>query len=139
MIIGCVGFVLNVISITLLHEHDHDIDVAANADPLTLSETPSSIEIPASSHRSHRHANAGESVQKKPGMDLGIMGVLIHIVGDAVNNIGVVIAGAVIWKTTSDARFYADPAVSVVIAIMIVASSIPLGSLYVARMSTRFN
>ena len=55
------------------------------------------------------------------------MGVLIHIGGDAINNIGVIIAGAIIWKTNSPGRFYADPAVGVAIAIMIFASSIPLG------------
>jgi Co/Zn/Cd efflux system component len=56
--------------------------------------------------------------------------VLIHIAGDALNNIGVIIAGAIIWKTDSPARFYTDPAVGVAIAIMILASSVPLGSQY---------
>jgi Co/Zn/Cd efflux system component len=56
--------------------------------------------------------------------------VLIHIAGDALNNIGVIIAGAIIWKTDSPARFYADPAVGVAIAIMILGSSVPLGSQY---------
>ncbi|KAF2113965.1 cation efflux family-domain-containing protein, partial [Lophiotrema nucula] len=59
-------------------------------------------------------------------MDLGIMGVLIHLIGDAINNIGVIIAALIIWLTKSNARFYADPAVSMWIAIMILASSIPL-------------
>ncbi|KAK5069071.1 hypothetical protein LTR70_010759 [Exophiala xenobiotica] len=40
------------------------------------------------------------------------MGVLLHIMGDAANNIGVIIAAAVIWKMSYAARFYADPAVS---------------------------
>lgn len=55
------------------------------------------------------------------------MGVLLHVIGDAANNVGVVIAGAVIWKTNYPGRFYADPAVSVAIALMIFISSIPLG------------
>lgn len=59
--------------------------------------------------------------------DLGIMGVLIHVAGDAANNVGVIIAGAVIWKSKSAHRYYADPAVSVAIAMMIFFSSIPLG------------
>lgn len=46
--------------------------------------------------------------------------------GDAANNVGVIIAASVIWKTHSPARFYADPAVSVAIAFMIFLSSIPL-------------
>lgn len=56
------------------------------------------------------------------------MGVLLHVAGDAANNIGVVIAGAIIWKTSSSGRYYADPAVSMAIAFMIFFSSIPIGS-----------
>lgn len=54
------------------------------------------------------------------------MGVLLHIMGDAANNIGVIIAAAVIWKTSYAARFYADPAASMGIAAMIMLSSLPL-------------
>lgn len=63
---------------------------------------------------------------KKPGRDLGMLGVLVHVVGDAINNIGVIIAAVIIWQTRSEARFYADPAASMFIAIMIFISSIPL-------------
>ena len=56
-----------------------------------------------------------------------MMGVLIHVLGDAVNNVGVIIAAAVIWKTNFAGRFYADPAVGMAISIMIFASSWPLG------------
>ena len=61
------------------------------------------------------------------GHDLGVMGVLTHVVGDAVNNVGVIIAALVIWLTKYDGRFYADPGVSVGIALLILASAIPLG------------
>ena len=47
------------------------------------------------------------------------MGVLIHVLGDAANNVGVIIAAAVIWKADYPGRFYADPAVSMAIAFMI--------------------
>ena len=63
---------------------------------------------------------------KNPGRDLGMMGVFIHVIGDALNNIGVIIAAVVIWQTHYDARFYADPGVSMGIAIMILLSAIPL-------------
>lgn len=64
--------------------------------------------------------------RKKPGRDLGMLGVLIHVIGDAINNIGVIIAAVIIWQTRGEARFYADPAASMFIAIMIFISSIPL-------------
>ena len=64
---------------------------------------------------------------EKAGHDLGMMGVLVHIIGDAINNIGVIVAATVIWKAKHEGRFYADPGVSLGIAIMIAISAIPLG------------
>lgn len=54
------------------------------------------------------------------------MGVLVHVLGDALNNVAVIIAALIIWLTKSPTRFYADPGISTVISILIIASSIPL-------------
>lgn len=59
--------------------------------------------------------------------DLGMMGVLLHVLCDAANNLGVIAAALVIWLAKYDGRYYADPGVSIGIAIMIMISSIPLG------------
>lgn len=63
---------------------------------------------------------------KAPGRDLGMMGAMLHVIGDALNNVGVIIAAVVIWFTNSPARFYADPAVGMGISIMILFSAMPL-------------
>ncbi|KOS17717.1 Cobalt uptake protein COT1 [Escovopsis weberi] len=55
-----------------------------------------------------------------------MLGVLVHVVGDAINNIGVIISALVIWKSDAEARFYADPIIGLFIAIMIFVSAIPL-------------
>jgi hypothetical protein len=55
-----------------------------------------------------------------------MMGALLHVLGDALNNVGVIIAAAVIWFTSSPARFYADPAVGMAISLMILCSAGPL-------------
>ncbi|GLI74034.1 hypothetical protein PoHVEF18_002268 [Penicillium ochrochloron] len=55
-----------------------------------------------------------------------MLGVLIHVVGDAANNVGVIISALVIWLTSSPARYYADPAVSMAIAMVILITSLPL-------------
>ena len=57
------------------------------------------------------------------------MGVLIHVMGDAINNVGTIIAALVIWLTKSDSRFYADPGVSLCIALLILTSAVPLSKL----------
>lgn len=54
-------------------------------------------------------------------------GVLLHILCDAANNLGVVAAALVIWLAKYEARYYADPGVGMGIGIMIILSSLPLG------------
>ncbi|KAF3768040.1 hypothetical protein M406DRAFT_350878 [Cryphonectria parasitica EP155] len=99
LIIGCVGLGLNVLSAAFVH-----VDSASN-DSL------------------HRH-NVAQL--KRPGRDLGMLGVLVHVVGDAINNIGVIVAAVIIWQTSDPRRFYADPAASTFIAFMIFFGAIPL-------------
>lgn len=74
-------------------------------------------------HPEHKHNTAAI---KHPGRDLGMLGVFIHVLGDAVNNTGVIIAAVVMWKAEGHGRYYIDPATSVLMAIMILISAIPL-------------
>ncbi|KAJ5612303.1 cation diffusion facilitator family metal ion transporter [Penicillium lagena] len=74
-------------------------------------------------HTNHRHNNIQPS---KKGYDLGMLGVLIHVLGDAANNVAVIISALIIWLTKYPHRYYADPAVSMTIAIVILATSLPL-------------
>lgn len=76
-------------------------------------------------HFQHRHSSFPD-IQQTQCRDLGMLGALIHVMGDAINNLGVIMAALLIWLLKSDARFYADPGVSVGIAIMIILSSVPL-------------
>ncbi|KAJ8123035.1 hypothetical protein ONZ43_g913 [Nemania bipapillata] len=80
-------------------------------------------DTPISAHAEHRHTIVK---LQAPGRDLGMMGVLVHVIGDALNNLAVIIAALVIWLTSSPTRFYADPGVSTAISILILVSAIPL-------------
>lgn len=129
LIMGCTGFALNVISAAFLHEHDHG-DGGGHGHSHAPNEesahghahTDNDIALHAH-HAEHRHL-AVES--KSSGRDLNMLGALIHVLGDAINNVGVIISAVIIWKTHYAGRFYADPGVSMGIAIMILVSSIPL-------------
>lgn len=76
-----------------------------------------------SRHYGHKHLAVTPA---PPGKDLGLVGVFVHVVGDAINNVGVIIAALIIWRTDSPSRYYADPAVGVFIAIMIFLTALPL-------------
>ncbi|KAF2729798.1 cation efflux system protein czcD, partial [Polyplosphaeria fusca] len=131
LIVGSVGLALNIISAAFLHEHDHGHGHGhdhgghshhSHSHEEADTHTEAS-EMPHADHATHMHLTAQT---KKSGIDLGILGVLIHLVGDAINNIGVIISALIIWLTKYPNRFYADPAVSMWIAIMILLSAIPL-------------
>jgi zinc transporter 1 len=105
------------------HHHPHP-----HSDPESESSAGAQPACPlkniADSHANHRHAQRSFAA---PGRDLGMMGALLHVLGDALNNVGVIVAAVVIWRTApSPARFYADPAVGMAIALMILGSAVPL-------------
>ncbi|KAJ5397723.1 hypothetical protein N7509_005836 [Penicillium cosmopolitanum] len=147
-IVGCIGLGLNIISALFLHEHAHD-----HGPPPSLEAGPSPISEDGresiSKHHNHKHshlekgqgADSGHCHEHTHGQshghshghghghdhgDLGMMGVLLHVLCDAANNLGVIASALVIWLAKYDGRYYADPGVSIGIAIMIMISSIPL-------------
>lgn len=129
LIMGCIGFGLNVISAVFLHEHDHgDGGGHGHSHAPNKESGHGHVHVDDddqlhTSHAEHRHLN----VQTKgSGRDLNMLGAMIHVLGDAINNVGVIIAAVIIWKTHYPGRYYADPGVSMGIAIMILLSSIPL-------------
>ncbi|KAI1639327.1 cation efflux protein [Biscogniauxia mediterranea] len=105
------------------HSHSHGHVNIEMAIPVTTGSSDDIPSTPLSDHAEHRHTIAK---LQAPGRDLGMMGVFVHVIGDALNNVGVIIAALVIWLTSYEGRFYADPGVSMGIAIMILLSSLPL-------------
>ncbi|KAJ4400189.1 Zinc resistance conferring protein [Didymella pomorum] len=81
-------------------------------------------------HKSHNHAKPKD--QKSGGGhghshgDLNMRGVFLHVLGDALGNVGVIATALFIWLTDYSWRFYADPLVSLIITVIILLSAIPL-------------
>ncbi|KAL4748513.1 hypothetical protein BDW72DRAFT_195723 [Aspergillus terricola var. indicus] len=128
-IIGSIGLGLNIICATFLHEHHHHDDRRhsdSEAEPQGRGDFEQQREFEnKAKHHDHRHMEH-EELPIFGGHDLGMMGVLLHVAGDAANNLGVMVAALVIWLTRYEARYYADPATSMGIAAMILLSALPL-------------
>lgn len=78
-------------------------------------------------HKSHNHAQPKPKGQKSGhGHDLNMRGVFLHVLGDALANIGVITSALFIWLTDYSWRFFVDPGISLVITVIILASAIPL-------------
>ena len=78
-------------------------------------------------HKDHTHkkASASGSGHHSHG-DLNMRGVFLHVLGDALGNVGVILSALIIWLTSFSWRFYTDPLISLIITLIILASAIPL-------------
>lgn len=89
-------------------------------------------EMGTSSNNGTSHtADLGQKKKKskktnKRAQSLNMQGVLLHVIGDCVGNIGVMLTAVFIWKTDYSWRFYFDPLVSLVITCIIFSTAMPL-------------
>ncbi|KAJ3509256.1 hypothetical protein NM208_g15693 [Fusarium decemcellulare] len=126
LIVGGIGLGLNVVVLSFLHEHDHSDNHGHHEQQDQVAHDSDTGESPVNTLNDHDNHKHNATVTRHHGRDLGMLGVFIHVLGDAFNNIGVIIAAVVMWKAEGHGRYYIDPAVSVLIAIMILISAIPL-------------
>ncbi|KAK2758769.1 hypothetical protein FQN54_003461 [Arachnomyces sp. PD_36] len=77
-------------------------------------------------HDNHNHAQPKTEKKAHSHGDLNMRGVFLHVMGDALGNIGVIASALIIWFSTSPWRYYADPGISLVITVIILCSAIPL-------------
>ncbi|KAF2221928.1 cation efflux protein [Elsinoe ampelina] len=83
----------------------------------------------ASSHEAHKHKQPKSASGGGHGHshgDLNMRGVFLHVMGDALGNVGVIASALIIWLTPWSWRFYSDPAISLIITVIILCSAIPL-------------
>lgn len=98
--------------------HSHSID--------TFAVTDRTLQMLASEHTPLMQNNHAPVKGQKKQKSLNMHGVFLHVLGDALGNIGVIIAALFIWKTDYSWRYYSDPVVSLVITGIIFASALPL-------------
>jgi len=101
-------------------ERAHSVEVNVTETPLPghqEKKTEPSIVSPSPNSQSHGHSHGS----------MNMRALLLHVMGDALGNIGVIVTGLIIWLTTWSGRFYLDPAVSLVITTIIFTSALPLG------------
>ncbi|KAH8732989.1 cation efflux protein [Phaeosphaeriaceae sp. PMI808] len=133
----------SIIESSRLHDNDEADDEEDSDDTTTAKPTEQSPLLGKSKshashdpspkkkdcHKGHKHNQPKE--QKSRGghghsHDLNMRGVFLHVLGDALGNIGVIATALFIWLTDFSWRFYTDPAISLVITVIILLSAIPL-------------
>lgn len=74
-------------------------------------------------HKDHFHVKPRDSVKQK---SMNMEGVFLHVMGDALGNVGVIFTALFIWKTDYSWKYYMDPAISLIITAIIFSSALPL-------------
>ncbi|BFZ55949.1 Zinc resistance conferring protein [Savitreella phatthalungensis] len=83
-------------------------------------------------HSSHNHARPKDGSEGSGGAhghdhaNMNMRAVFLHVLGDALGNIGVIATGLFVHFTSFSWRFYADPVISLVITVIILSSAVPL-------------
>jgi zinc transporter 1 len=85
--------------------------------PLLRSETTEALSSKSNTVHHHGHAHGS----------MNMRALVLHVLGDALGNVGVIATGLVIWLTEWKYKFYFDPVISLVITVIIFSSALPLG------------
>lgn len=110
------------------HDHSHSHGHDHNHEHQDSNKIPSRPRH-NSWHENHNHKKPKKAAQGHGGhnhADMGMRAMILHVAGDALGNVGVIVSALVIWLTSSPYRFYADPAVSLFITMIILHSTLPL-------------
>lgn len=74
----------------------------------------------------HDHENSHSHDHHSQHSKLNMKAVFLHVLGDALGSVGVIISAIIVEWTQWSLKYYVDPAVSLIIAIIIVCTTIPL-------------
>ncbi|RFN52253.1 cdf family cation efflux system protein [Fusarium flagelliforme] len=98
------------------HSHSHSHSRRPRRDSSVHHGHHHTLPKDASKKDSHGHNHA----------DMGMNAMILHVIGDMLGNIGVMVTALIIWLTDWPGKEYADPAVSLFITAIILKTCIPL-------------
>ncbi|GAA5851535.1 hypothetical protein JCM5353_005904 [Sporobolomyces roseus] len=108
----------------------HDAGYGATNQPTHKKGQNSLASVAESGHgdsHDHDHAGHGDHGGEAPSEgNMNMRGVFLHVLGDALGNVGVIAAGLFIWLTDYEWRMYTDPGISLIITVIIFSSALPL-------------
>jgi Co/Zn/Cd efflux system component len=62
---------------------------------------------------------------------MNMRALVLHVLGDALGNVGVIATGLVIWFSDWKYKYYFDPVISLLITVIIFSSALPLGKIQI--------
>jgi len=68
----------------------------------------------------------GHSHARTHSGSMNMRALVLHVLGDALGNVGVIATGLIIWLSSWSFKYYCDPIISLVITVIIFSSALPL-------------
>ncbi|ORX90982.1 cation efflux protein [Basidiobolus meristosporus CBS 931.73] len=134
LIVGGLGLLVNLVGLFLFHEHSHIGHSHDEPSPRNIENADSVLEprmaeglTDALGIEISNDVTSKIDSQPKQNRDrLNMHGVFLHVLGDALGSIAVIVSSLIIWLTTFPERFVFDPIISLLITGLILYFSIPL-------------
>ena len=131
MIVGGIGLAINMIGL-LIFGHGHAHGGGGHGHAHSDGDHGHGVEEHGHDHGGGGHShNKGQGGKKKmkelaSGSNMNMTGVFLHVLGDALGSVVVLISGAVIMWTDWEYKEYCDPLLSLIIVLIISTTSWPL-------------
>lgn len=136
VIVGTLGLIVNVVGLCLFHEHGHShghshggisrshtrlsqlVSTDDNENDESFHPPPPAILV--SSDKKDLQEAKGSASQ------MNMRGVFLHVLADALGSVIVIASASVVYLTKWHYRFYLDPALSLILVVLILRSVWPL-------------
>lgn len=102
----------------------------STTDPISNEILPSASSEGTPLLQDHTNSGPTYSHGHSHGGSMNMRALVLHVLGDALGNVGVIATGLVIWKTSWSFKYYFDPIISLVITLIIFSSALPLGEFW---------
>lgn len=134
IIIGVVGLVVNLIGLvlfssnaTLKGTHSHSHSHSDGSSHTTSHDKPDSGDaIENGESCAEAKAAAPAEPTERPHKSANLHAVFIHVLGDALGSVGAIVTGLVVMYVPYDWKYYADPLLSSLLALLILKASMPV-------------
>jgi zinc transporter 1 len=121
--------------------YEHEERQSRGAKHTTPASVPheqtSLIERPPVSYASSATSTSPDPKGHGHGGSMNMRALVLHVLGDALGNVGVIATGLIIWLTSWSFKYYCDPVISLVITAIIFHSALPLGEFSTSHCSLR--
>lgn len=140
--VGVVGLIVNIIGLFLFHEHsghghggghhmqlpiEEVVVIEPNETKNALVGNGNGAQLQTHEGVSHSQSHGNGTVPQKPSSkNMNMQGVFLHVLADALGSVIVIISALVVTYTDWKYNVYVDPALSVIMVVIITHTTLPL-------------